>query len=126
MRNGKAFLAMALTSVLATVPAFAASEVCLQNNRILSTTVVDGSTVLITDKDKKQYTVHMHGMCVDFDKNAQNLTFRTKLQLGCLSRGDTISYDVPGQRTRATVRGSTQTPCVIDSVSEGAPAAPSK
>jgi hypothetical protein len=108
------------------VPALAASEACLQNNRILSTKVVDGSTVLIIDRDKKQYTVHMRGTCVGFDQNAEKLSFRTKTELGCLSKGDSISYNVPGERTPVTVRGSTQTPCVINSVSEGAPPAQRK
>lgn len=113
------FLAAALVSVVVAVPALAASDACVQNNRIFSTNVIDSSTILITDISKKQYTVHMRGTCVGLDKNAEMLSFRTKTQLGCLTSGDTISYNVPGEHTPVTVRGSLQTPCFVDSVTEG-------
>jgi len=119
MRNGNALLAAALTSVLAAGSALAADEACLQNNRILSTKVVDASTILITDIDKKAYTVHMRGTCVGLNQSAENLSFRTKTQLGCLTRGDSISYNLPGERGRPAIRPQTQTPCFVDSVTAG-------
>ena len=122
MRN-ESLLAAALVSVVVGVPALAASDACVQNNRIFSTKVIDSSTVLITDMDKKQYTVHMRGTCIGLDKNAEMLSFRTKTQLGCLTSGDSISYNVPGERTPVTVRGSIQTPCFVDRVTEGGPPA---
>jgi hypothetical protein len=117
------FLAATLLSVVVVLPALAASDACVQNNRIFSTKVIDSSTVLITDMDKKQYTVHMRGTCIGLDKNAEMLSFRTKTQLGCLTSGDSISYNVPGEHTPVTVRGSIQTPCFIDSVKDGGPPA---
>ena len=114
------FLA-ALASVVIAVPALAASDACVQNNRILSTKVINSSTVVIADKDKNQYTVHMRGTCVGLDKNAEMLSFRTSTQLGCLTSGDSISYNVPGEHTPVTVRGSLQTPCFVGRVTEGAP-----
>ena len=118
MRN---FLVGTLASVVVAVPALAASDACVQNNRILSTQVIDSSTVLITDTDKQQYTVHMRGTCVGMDKSAQNLSFRTKTEIGCLTAGDSISYDRPGERTPVTTRGSLQTPCFVDRVTKGEP-----
>jgi hypothetical protein len=115
------FLAATLLGVVVALPALAASDACVQNNRIFSTKVIDSSTVLITDLDKKQYTVHMRGICVGLDKNAEMLSFRTQTQLGCLTSGDSISYNVPGENTPVTVRGSIQTPCFIDSVKDGSP-----
>ena len=92
----------------------------MQKNRIFSTRVIDSSTVLITDMDKKQYTVHMRGACVGFDKTSENLTFRTKTDLGCLGAGDTIGYNAPGERVSIKTRGSLQSTCSIDSVTAGA------
>jgi hypothetical protein len=126
MRNGTAFYVAMLTSTLAAVPALAAGEVCLQNNRILSTKVIDASTILITDISRKEYTVHMRGVCVGLNETAENLSFRTKTELGCLTRGDSISYNLPGERARIAVRPQTQTPCIVDTVTEGAPPARAK
>lgn len=121
MRNTTALASTSLLSMLVIAPAFAAGEACLANNRILSTKVIDFSTILITDKDKKPYTVHMRGTCVGLDQAAENLSFRTKTQLGCLSRGDSISYNLRGESARPAIRPQTQTPCIVDSVTEGAP-----
>jgi hypothetical protein len=121
MRNRRGAMLMLTAIALAAGPAMAATDACVQNNRIVSTSVIDGSTVVVTDTDKKQYTVHMRGNCVGLDRNAVNLSFRTKTRLGCLSRGDTISYSMPGEGTKPRVRPNLQTPCVVDGVTEGAP-----
>ena len=123
MRNANAFIVVTLMSILAAEPTLAAGEACLQRNRIWSTRVIDGSTVLITDLGKAQYTVHMRGLCVGLNRTAEKLSFRTKTEIGCLSHGDSISYNQPGEATRVTVRHSTQTTCIIDSVTAGAPPA---
>jgi hypothetical protein len=96
-------------------------DACVQNNRIYSTKVIDSSTILVTDLDKKQYIVRMRGTCIGLDKNALSLSFRTKTELGCLTSGDSISYNRPGERTRVSIRGSLQTPCFVDSVTQAGP-----
>lgn len=110
-------------AALASVPAIAAPAACVANNRIQSTSVVDNQTMVVTDTDGKKFTVHMHGACVGLDQSAINLSFRTKTQLGCLSRGDTISYSTPGDNQPPRVRPNLQNPCTIDDVTAGAPAA---
>jgi hypothetical protein len=110
-------------AAFASVPALAAPGACVPNNRIQSTRVMNNTTIVVTDMSDKTYTVHMHGACVGLDQSAINLSFRTKTQLGCLSPGDTISYSLPGDRQPVQVRPNLQTPCVIDTVTEGLPAA---
>ncbi len=116
------FLAATLATIAA-LPALAQGETCAQINRILSTQVLDRSTILVTLRDMKQFTVHMRGVCVGLDRNSQFLSFRTLTEspVGCLSSGDTVSYNVPGEGTPVRLRGSTQTPCFVGSVTEGAP-----
>jgi hypothetical protein len=124
-RNYPALAATTLAIMLAAQPVLAAGESCAQINRILSTQVLDNSTMLVTLRDMKQFTVHMRGVCIGFDRNAQYLSFRTQTQspIGCIAAGDTISYNVPGEGTRVRLRGSTQTPCFVGSVTEGPPPA---
>jgi hypothetical protein len=121
MRTANALIAGLLASTVAAGSAFAA-DACVQKNRIFSTRVIDSSTMLITDMDKKQYTVHMRGACVGFNKNAENITFRPTTELGCLSAGDSVGYNQPGERVSIATRGSLQSTCTIDSVTAGAPA----
>jgi hypothetical protein len=108
---------------LAALPALAEGASCAQINRILSTEVLDRSTMLVTLLDHSQFTVRMRGVCVGFDRNSQFLSFRTKTQspIGCLAAGDTVSYNVPGEGTPVRLHGSTQTPCYIGSVTAGPP-----
>jgi Cu/Ag efflux protein CusF len=115
-------LAAVACAVIA-VPAFAAESACVQRNSIYSTKVIDSSTVLITDINKKQYTLHMTGPCVGLNEASQYLTFRTQGQseLSCLRRGDTIGYNLPGEGTPVRVRPNLQTTCTISTVMEGAP-----
>lgn len=126
MRTKNTFLAATtLMITLAALPALAQGESCAQINRILSTQVLDNSTMLVTLRDMKQFTVRMRGVCIGFDRNAQFLSFRTQTQspIGCLAAGDSVSYNVPGEGTRVRIYGSKQTPCFIGSVTEGPPPA---
>lgn len=123
MRHVHALIAGLLVSAIAAGPVLAASDVCVQKNRIFSTRVLDSGTVVVTDMDKKQYTVHMRGTCVGFNKTAENITFRPTTELGCLTAGDSIGYNAPGERVSIATRGSLQSTCTIDSVTAGAPAA---
>jgi hypothetical protein len=121
MRNRMPFAATLLACAVACVPALAAETACVQKSRIYSTRVIDSATILVTDRDQKQYTVHMAGRCVGLDPNAQYLSWRMKTELGCLSRGDTIGYSMPGEGTQPAIRPNLQSTCVVDSVTEGAP-----
>ena len=122
-RKNATLAATALMITLAAVPALAQGETCAQISRILSTEVLDNSTMLVTLRDMKQFTVHMRGVCIGLDRNAQFLSFRTLTQspVGCLAAGDTVSYNLPGENTPVRVRGSTQTPCFVGSVTPGPP-----
>ena len=118
--------ALALCAAFTAMPALA-KDACLQNNRIESTKVLDNETILATDKGKNEYTIHMNGKCIGLDKFAQLLSFRPKTELGCLERGDSISYSLPGDPSQGarsiTVHGAqTQLPCYVDNVTAGAPA----
>lgn len=108
---------------LVSVPALAAPGACLPNNRIQTTKVMNNTMIIATDMTGKTYTIHMHGACVGLDPSALTLSFRTKTELGCLTRGDTISYSLPGDRQPVQVRPNLQNPCVVDTVTEGLPAA---
>ena len=123
MRTVTSIAVAALACAVAAAPVLAAESACLQRNRIYSTRVVDSSTILITDINKNQYTLHMVGSCVGLNDASQYLTFRTQGQneISCLRRGDRIGYNLPGEGTRVRVRPSLQTTCTIDSVTEGAP-----
>lgn len=123
MRTNMLSICSLAVVALASVPALAAPGACVPNNRIQSTRIMNNTTVMLTDMAGKTYTVHMHGACVGLDQSALNLSFRTKTELGCLSRGDTVSYSVPGDRQPVQVRPNLQNPCVIDTVTEGLPAA---
>jgi endonuclease YncB( thermonuclease family) len=123
-RKYTALAATTLAMTLAALPALAAGESCAQINRILSTQVLDNSTMLVTLRDMKQFTVRMRGVCIGFDRNSQYLSFRTQTQspIGCIAPGDTVSYNVPGERTPVRLH-SLQTPCYVGSVTEGPPPA---
>lgn len=124
MRTVTSLALAALACTMAAVPVFAADSACVQKNRIYSTKVVDSRTILITDTDKKPYTIHMSGTCVGLNDASQYLTFRTKGQteISCLSSGDTIGYNMPGEDAPVRVRPNVQTSCTIGSVTAGAPA----
>ncbi len=107
--------------LIAAPAAFAADKVCAQNYRIVSSRVIDSSQVSILVRDGQRFTVHMRGHCVALDRFSMSLSFRSRNQLGCLSKGDTISYNRPGEDTQIFDRRAIQTPCYIDSVTADTP-----
>lgn len=115
----KAIVGAMIATVLG-APVWAA-DACLRNDRIYSMKVVDSSTILVTNRDKTEYTVHLRGVCIGLNETAQYLTFRRQTDLGCLRSGDSVGYSMPGERPRISLHGSTQTTCYVDSVSEGTP-----
>lgn len=124
MRTVTSLALAAFACTMAAVPVFAAESVCIQRNRIYSTKVIDSRTILIIGTDKRPYTIHMSGSCTGLNDASQYLTFRTKSQneISCLSSGDTIGYNVPGEDTPVRVRPNVQTSCTIGSVTADAPA----
>jgi len=120
-RTRNALVLILIAGTIAAEPVLAAGVACLQSNRLVSTRVIDVGTILATDRSGQQYTLRMRGSCAGLDRNAQNLTFRPRTELSCVSAGDRIGYNRPGERTGIAVRGSMQTTCLIDQVSEGAP-----
>lgn len=116
-------VAATLACAVAAPPAGATESACIQGNRINSIKVIDSSTILVTDINKRQYTLHMTSPCVGLNEASQYLTFRTQAQneISCLIPGDTIGYNFPGEDTPVRVRPNLQTSCTIASVTAGAP-----
>ena len=73
--------------------AFAQSgDACLQNNRIWNTSVVDDRTIIVTDRFNNPFVVELSGGCIGLTRNFGPIDFRTRTNLGCLSRGDRVSF----------------------------------
>jgi hypothetical protein len=98
---------------LATPVLAAAEEACLRHNRILTWRALDDRTVLVTDRSRDRYTVHMSPGCLGLTDGTASLIFRPTLQLGCIGPGDLL-----GVRTAAhgfiscsirSVQGASQT-----------------
>jgi len=123
MKNRTVLAATVLASTLVAMPALAQSnDVCLRLRDIQNTKVVDSSTLVATDRLRKEYTVHMNGACVGLTTNAQPLMFRPISELSCLRRGDRVSYSMPGEPLNISFHGSSgQSTCFVGSVTEGAP-----
>jgi hypothetical protein len=108
--------AAALMTALTSVPAVAQTEACIRPIRIFSTQPVDNKTIVITDRQRNAYTVHMRGVCAGMDKSTTALGFRYQGgELGCLRHGDMISYRIDPASPRQT--------CFIEGVTAGAPVA---
>jgi hypothetical protein len=99
-------------SLIATQVAAAAGGACLQHNRLQSWRAVDNSTMIMTDNQMNQYTVRMKGRCVNLDRPAARLAYRTWQNLACLSVGEIITVTAPGM-------GSVT--CSVAQVESGAP-----
>lgn len=78
----------------ATDPAFAQSRsTCLSNNRIWSTSVVDDRTVIVNDRFGNPFVVELGGGCQGLSTTVNpRLSFNTRTNLGCLSRGDRVAF----------------------------------
>lgn len=74
-------------------PALAqSSAVCLQSNRLWSTSVVDDRTIIVSDRFGNPFVVELSGGCTGLTTNFGPIAFRTRTALGCLGRGDRISF----------------------------------
>jgi hypothetical protein len=123
MRHKTILAAAAFASVLAAAPALAQdADVCLRLMDVRSTLVHDSSTLVMTDRQRNQYTVHMNGTCTGLNTNAQPLTFRPLSEMSCLRRGDPVGYSMPGEPLNYSLRGGgVGMTCFIGSIEEGAP-----
>jgi len=108
-------IASTLAATLVATQVLAASEVCLQRNRLQSWRAIDNSTMIMTDNQYKQYTVRMKGSCSNLNRMAATLIYQTWQNLACLRSGDIIAVTAPGM-------GSVT--CSVAGVAAGAPGAP--
>jgi len=122
-------VAVTLALILVTGAA-GAQDVCLQLSRVFSTKVVDNRTLLATDRQGRQFTIHMAQRCISLDRFAQLLTFRLSgglaSEMSCIKHGDTLGYSLAGDPAEGarsiTIHGpQTQLQCTIDSVTVGPP-----
>ena len=98
-------------------PVLAAEEACLQPNRVWGWQATNDRTLIVTDRTYNRYTVHLSGGCINLAKNTdQQLVFRTKTSLGCVSQGDRVAFNSPGLGPLT---------CFVNSVEE-APKQPAK
>jgi hypothetical protein len=104
-RNGIAVLALLLcaTVLSSAAPLYAVEQetlprddkACLQNNRIWTWRVINQRTLVVSDIHYTPFLVRLTGGCVGLTDAIMRVAFSTKTNLGCLSRGDSISYRAP-------------------------------
>ena len=78
------------------------NNVCLQNNRIWSTSVVNDRTLIVRDRQNNPFVVELSGGCSGLTSSLGGINFRTRTNLGCLSRGDRVSFRNTAMRSRDT------------------------
>ena len=91
-----ALIAAALSGAIGASPAFAESdEVCLQNERIWSWRVINERTLVVTDVRNQAFLVSLGAGCVGLNNMVASIGFNTRTNLGCLKRGDRVSFREP-------------------------------
>jgi hypothetical protein len=91
MATKRSALSGLLLGVISATPLLAAAEdACLRHNRILSWRAVDDRTVLVTDRSRNRFTVHMSPGCLGLTDGTASLMFRPAVQLGCVGPGDVL------------------------------------
>ena len=68
---------------------------CLQNNRIFGWTVVNERGLIVNDLYGRRFSVDLSSGCVGLTNATLALRFLTTTNLGCLMRGDRISFRAP-------------------------------
>ena len=68
---------------------------CLQNNRIYGWTVVNERALIVNDIYGRRFSVDLSSGCVGLTNATFALRFLTTTDLGCLMRGDRISFEAP-------------------------------
>jgi hypothetical protein len=67
---------------------------CLQNDLIWNFNVVNQREIQVIDRNNRTFMVKMTGGCIGLT-NLATLSFRTQTSLGCLQKGDRISFREP-------------------------------
>jgi hypothetical protein len=68
---------------------------CLQNNRIWSWNAVNERTLVVTDMYYRPFLVRLTSGCVGLTNATVALQFNTWTDLGCLQKGDRVSFRDP-------------------------------
>ncbi len=68
---------------------------CLQNNRIWSWGVVNDRTLIVADRQDRQFLVRLTGGCIGLRYEMTALRFQTWTNLGCLGQGDRVTFNAP-------------------------------
>ena len=89
-----------------------ASGACLRNDLLWGFNVVNERTLRLTDRYYNEFTVRMTSGCVGLNNLASNLRLRTKTRLGCLERGDRVTFREPtlGQMSCSIIAVESNTP----------------
>jgi hypothetical protein len=96
-----ALLAGSITALAALSPPSASAQntreqqACLQNNRIYGWTVVNERALIVNDIYGRRFSVDLSSGCVGLTNATLALRFLTTTDLGCLMRGDRISFRAP-------------------------------
>jgi hypothetical protein len=96
-----AFLAGSMTALIAlNAPSASAQgtreqQACLQNNRIYGWIVVNERALIVNDIYGRRFSVDLSSGCVGLTNATLALRFLTTTDLGCLMRGDRVSFDAP-------------------------------
>src|SRR5206468_1268930 len=71
-------------------------DTCLQNNRIWGWNAVNDRMLIVTDRSYRRFVVRLSGGCIGLSSYAlTGLRFHSWTDLGCLKRGDQVSYRAP-------------------------------
>ena len=98
MKN--ATLLITLTVAAATIATqVLAAEACLRRNLLQSWYAIDARTMVMTDMEMKQYTVHMKGRCTNLSRPDAKLAYRSWTGNDCLHSGDLIAVTAAGLGT---------------------------
>jgi len=113
MNRKNAVLVGVLAGVMLASPVLAAADdACLKHNRIFSTKVINETTVLATDWQRHQFTIHVNPGCTGITYGGTRLVFKTWQNLGCVDKGDLLGIQVVGMGFVS---------CAINGVTAGAP-----
>jgi hypothetical protein len=89
---GLCVLALSSSAIPAALAQGGEERSCLQNNRIWGWNVVNERTIVVTDHYDRPFLVRLTSGCVGLTNATFALRFKTWTELGCLEKGDTISY----------------------------------
>jgi hypothetical protein len=74
------------------ISAVQAADACLTPGRIFSWSSVVDRTILIQDRDKKQYVVKLGGVCAGLENPKLAISIATATQVSCVGPGDRIRF----------------------------------